>query len=246
MKNKIFLEVLPFLIVPFIIGSGFSLFIFNNEDESSVETQLSINVADNVELGNLYLLKENKKSSDEEKTDASLKTNLQFDFDTVFFSRSDNDNVERSFYLYYVPNKDNKSDFDYSKIELNCDISIFDSKERGIKETTYKNGKAEYPYSYSDSLIDYLVPTSFYNGENKVSEFSDSENENMVTYSSIYGISVGNKENIFDLKLKLKYRDLLSPSLSQNNSVYLEMMNKIKSTITDTKITLEFYLSYNG
>lgn len=254
MKHKIFLSILPFFIVFAIVGSGFALFIFQ-EEETTTSNAINISITDGFELGNIYLTKDTVTSStlssdyvpsNLESDDSNLSTKLFFDYDNIYFIRSDNITKERTFNIYYYNNT--SESIDLSKISLNLDITIENKNDNttyGIQEDS-TNG-----YFYSDRAIDYI---DLGNSKSKVtiddktytskgSKVIDNDTKKSYNYKILTGLT--NNTN-YDIDLDLKYTSNLAPSYSSNSSYFKEVIAKMKEAMTseNTSINLNFYLTY--
>ena len=263
MQHKVFLSILPFFVVFGIIGSGFALFIFDNQ-ETSNNASVSITVENAYELGNIYLTSSTAtfdNSSDvsipnnQEKDDTSLSTTLFFDYKQLYFIRSDNITKERDFNIYYYNTSNESDDFSYSNVQLNLDISITSSIAKDNIQTDSTSG-----YKYSTSAIDYIdldsskagVVTTDSNGDtsdNKATPSSKTtySNDNK-TASATYTLQTGLASNTnYVINLDLLYNSTLAPSADTNSSYFSDVISKMKAAITDsqTSIALKFYLTYN-
>ena len=261
MQHKVFLSILPFFVVFALIGSGFALFIFDNQ-ETSNNASVSITVENAYELGNIYLTSSTAtfdNTSDvsipnnQEKDDTSLSTTLFFDYKQLYFIRSDNITKERDFNIYYYNTSEESSDFSYSNVQLNLDISITSKAEKGNITTDSTNG-----YSYSTSAIDYidlnstnaLTTYTANSTENTTSSKSSSSttysNDNKTasaTYTLQTGLTSGTN---YSIDLDLIYNSTLAPSADNNTNYFNEVISKMKTAITDSnsQIALKFYLTY--
>ena len=262
MQHKVFLSILPFFVVFALIGSGFALFIFDNQ-ETSNNANISITVENGYELGNIYLTSSTVTSttlsdnvpSNQEKDDTSLSTTLFFDYKQLYFIRSDNITKERDFNIYYYNSSSESDDFSYSNVQLNLDISITSSIAKDNIQTDSTSG-----YKYSTSAIDYIdldtskagVVTTDSNGDtsdNKATPSSKTtySNDNK-TASATYTLQTGLASNTnYVVNLDLLYNSTLAPSADTNSSYFSDVISKMKAAITDseTSIALKFYLTYN-
>lgn len=263
MQHKVFLSILPFFVVFGIIGSGFALFIFDNQETNS-NANISITVENGYELGNIYLTSSTATFADSsdvsipnnlEKDYTNLTTTLFFDYKQLYFIRSDNITKERDFNIYYYNSSSESDDFSYSNVQLNLDISITSSIAKDNIQTDSTSG-----YKYSTSAIDYIdldtskagVVTTDSNGDtsdNKATPSSkttySSDNK---TASATYTLQTGLASNTnYVVNLDLLYNSTLAPSAENNTAYFSEVISKMKTAITSSysQIALKFYLTYN-
>ncbi len=272
MQHKVFLSILPFFVVFALIGSGFALFIFDNQ-ETNNSANISITVENGYELGNIYLTSDTatfdstsdvSTPNNQEKDDNSLSTTLFFDYKQLYFIRSDNITKERDFNIYYYNTSEESNDFSYSKVQLNLDISITSTVQKSSITTDSTNG-----YSYSTSAIDYIdldsssalttyttTSTDTSSGKETTTEnttssklssstsYSSDNKTATATYTLQTGLTSGTN---YSIDLDLIYNSTLAPSADNNTAYFSEVISKMKTAITGSysKIALKFYLTYN-
>ena len=261
MQHKVFLSILPFFVVFALIGSGFALFIFDNQ-ETSNNANISITVENGYELGNIYLTSStvtsttlsNNVPTNQEKDDTSLSTTLFFDYKQLYFIRSDNITKERDFNIYYYNSSSESDDFKYDNVQLNLDISITSSIAKDNIQTDSTG------YKYSTSAIDYidldstsaLTTCTANSTENTTSSklfSSTTYSSDNKTASATYTLQTGLTSGInYSIDLDLIYNSTLAPSADNNTAYFSEVISKMKTAITssNSQIALKFYLTYNG
>ncbi len=260
--NKVLLSILPFFMVIALIGSGFALFVFNNEEQNE-SANITIKVENGYELGNVYLTSSDATFDDSsdvsipnniESNDTSLSTTLFFDYKSLYFIRSDNITKERDFNIYYYNTSSESDDFSYDNLQLNLDIEISSSVAKdSIDSSTYS-------YAYSTSAIDYIdldsseagIVTTDIEGNESNNKTTPSiaasySNQNK-TASATYTLQTGLISNSnYLVNLDLAYNSILAPNAESNSNYFSDVISKMKAAITssNTSITLTFYLTYN-
>ena len=104
--NKHLLILLPLLILPLIVGGGFALFYFGDSSTSNKNQKVSIDIANNPEIGSIELRYADENGNYLETNNEILNTDFKnqvfMDFDSIYLIRNDNPTIKRSFTIYYA------------------------------------------------------------------------------------------------------------------------------------------------
>ncbi len=158
MKKKFLLSLLPLVALPTIIGSGFAIFFFQNDSVSSREQSVSVEMRDNVDLGNLRLVCLENGSYVEEEEDTLKKTQLFLDYDDAYLIDADNPSRRRNFVIEYTAPAQKKISA-ACKIALLCSLELKDADSRGIQGNfaSSEDGNKSF-YASSSSVLDIIKP----------------------------------------------------------------------------------------
>lgn len=168
------------------VGSGFAFFFFG---DSSVKNDSTVTVTPEsaLELGSVSLV------------DNGYDYRLFFDTDHIFLFRNDNPTADVKMAVVCELVKKGAVPQGYS-LSLACDITVSDSDGRGVKKEVFSHDGVTESYMYSDSVVDYFLPTAV--------SFNDKE------HLAFTAICEGNAEKSVTYRCVL-LNDL--QSLSENN-----------------------------
>ncbi len=166
--SKVILALLPFIVLPCIIGTGFAIFNFGGTVSKS-STSVNIDIENGTNVGTARLV---FKSFNDDGTDTSyvLEANnsslsvkpvtcLFCDTDSVYFTQNYRLYEERSFTLDFTKEENNDIWNNYI-VSLACTMTFEDSNERGVEFNNNKSSSGTIQnYPTSDSLLDIVEPT---------------------------------------------------------------------------------------
>lgn len=265
--NKRFIIIIPFLIFPFIVGGGFSLFYFGDKSTSNRDQNVSVDIKDNPEIGSIELrYTDDDGNSQNEILNTSFKNQVFMDFDSVYLIRSDNPTIKRDFTVYYLKPENTTSIFNL-QISLFCEITITDTDARGIeiKEFNDENGEKRF-YPTTSSVLDIYEP-SVVLYEDWDDNFELISGGGVSDTSATYLARVRNNllvetsmsgEWHTTFNIDFNYKDYsavrngeriegnMAPSMSESNDAYKKKIVSNRNAAKKSNVKISFYLQITG
>ncbi len=268
--NKHLLILLPLLILPLIVGGGFALFYFGDSSTSNKNQKVSIDIANNPEIGSIELRYADENGNYLETNNEILNTDFKnqvfMDFDSIYLIRNDNPTIKRSFTIYYAKPEHTTSILNLN-VTLFCDITITDTDARGIEimEFNDENGEERF-YPSSKSVLDIYEPSVvlYENWDDNFALISGGKaNDTTATYRAIVrnNLLVGsstsqNWHTTFNIDFNYKdynairngerFEGNMAPSVSEFADSYKNKIISNRKAMEHSNVKITFYLQVVG
>lgn len=261
MKKRFISILIPFLVLPFFIGVGYSSFIFTNKGEK--KQNINLQIAQKLSYGNINLIYKNKSDSYvNELENTSMITSLFFGSSSPYLIRSDNITNKRDFIIQYTNEQEDLFVPDGCTIALYSTIEIYDQDNQGI---TMKNVDSsedlKYFYPSSESIIDYIEPEfindKVTNTNHEYKIISNDTSTNKIVYSSLITsdiIQYTANNNLITFYIDFSYKNYkvnyngdiytgkMSPENSLDENIYKQKISDIQNAIKNSNIKISFKL----
>ena len=268
--NKRLIALIPLLVTPLLVGGGFALFFFGDLSTGNKDQNVSIDIADNPEIGKIELRYANENGEFPEENNEVLKTDFKnqvfMDFDSVYLIRNDNPTAKRNFTIYYTKPKNTTSVFNLN-VTLFCEITITDTDTRGVEiiEFSDENGEERF-YPSSNSVLDIYEPSVvlYQDWDDNFELISGGgENDKFATYRAIvrHNLLVGTTTSrewhtTFNVDFNYKYYSAIrkgeriegnmAPSISETNAAYKNKIISNRKAAEHSNVKITFYLQVVG
>lgn len=266
MKKRL-IALIPFLVLPLVVGGGFGLFYFGDQSTSNKDQSVSVDIKDSPEIGSVELRYTDENGDlQNEMLNTRFKNQVFMDFDSVYLIRNDNPTVKRDFTIYYIKPKNTTSVF-HLQISLFCEITITDTDERGIAiiEFDDENGEERF-YPSSASVLDIYEP-SVVLYEDWDDNFELVSGGGASDTSATYLARVRNdllveastsREWHTTFNVDFNYKDYsairngeriegnMAPSMSESSDAYKKKIVSNRKATEHSKVKISFYLKVVG
>lgn len=261
--NKKIIALLPLLVVPLCVGGGFAVFFFGDLSKENNSQNVSIDIADNPEIGNIELrYTDDDGNLQNELLNTSFKNQVFMDFDSVYLIRNDNPTVKRNFTIYYRKPSSTTSVF-HLNISLMCEVTITDTDARGIEIIEFVDEKGEERfYPSTKSVLDIYEPSVvlYQDWDDNFQLVDGGEaNDTSATYVAkirnnlLLDTSISREwHTTFNVDFNYKYYSAIrngeriegnmAPSMSENSASYKNKIISNREASKNSSVKIRFYL----